>query len=88
VFTAFYRAWTPPDDVINTASDVVVRVVIGRDGSILSSTISKRSGTSSLDRSVERALQRAKLPPFPKESSDSERTYDIIFDLQARNSIG
>jgi TonB family protein len=89
VFTAYYRAWRPPEDVIETAHDVSARVVVSRDGTILSATVIKRSGKDSLDHSVERALRDVNdLPPFPKESSDLERSFLIIFDLQARNKLG
>ena len=65
------------------------RIVVARDGSIISAELVRRSGNPQVDRSVERALRAVtKLPPFPAGSHDEERTFTIQFDLQSKEGTG
>jgi len=60
---------------------------VARDGSILSAEIVSRSGHREMDRSVDQALRLvSKLPPFPESARDSERTFLIRFNLEAKLS--
>ncbi len=89
VYTYYFRAWNAPEEVISSEATVEARVVVSRDGTIVSATVSKRSGNQALDRSVEKALRKVNhLPEFPKETSDSERTFRIIFDLESKRILG
>jgi len=69
---------------------VLVRVVIARDGAVVSSDIRRPSGNAALDRSVRAALDRVRNigRPFPESSSDSRREFDIIFTLESTGSAG
>ena len=89
--TIYTEAWLTPDDVADDAATVRVEVTIARDGRIVSSSVLKRSGISSLDKSVQAALdrvERRRLPPFPEGASDTQRTFKINFNLKTKRSLG
>ena len=89
--TIYTEAWLTPDDVTDDAATVRVEVRIARDGRIVSSSVLKRSGISSLDKSVQAALdrvERRRLPPFPEGASDTQRTFKINFNLKTKRSLG
>lgn len=84
------RAWRAPDEVPENSAVVTARVVIGRDGRVLSSEIVSKSGVAALDKSVAAALGRVTTigRPFPEESKDDRKTFLIDFDLRAKRGIG
>jgi len=92
VVKSYYdQAWIDPEDVSEDAATVKVKVVIGRDGSVNSDSIIKRSGVPALDKSVQNALDRVRLrglPPFPEGAKESQRTYIINFNLKAKRLVG
>ena len=92
VVKSYYdQAWIDPEDVSEDAATVKVKVVIGRDGSVNSDSIMKRSGVPALDKSVQNALDRVRLrglPPFPEGAKESQRTYIINFNLKAKRLVG
>jgi TonB family protein len=89
VASYYYRAWITPDNSSSRLAAPEARVTIARDGSIISAELSRPSGDRSLDRSVERALQDVtKLPPFPASTRETQRTYVIRFNLEAKEMSG
>jgi len=92
VVKSYYdQAWIDPEDVSEDAATVKVKVVIGRDGSVNADSITKRSGISALDKSVQNALDRVRirgLPPFPEGAKEYQRTYIINFNLKAKRLVG
>jgi TonB family protein len=91
VQTVYDQAWLEPQDVSRTDLAVLVEVVIRKDGKVLSDAIVRTSGLSSLDRSVQAALDRVRvggLPPFPQETRDMQRTFRIEFNLRSRRLSG
>lgn len=83
------HAWIDPDEVNDDAATVKVKVVVARDGSITSDSITGRSGISALDKSVQHALDRVRqLPPFPEGAKERERTFIINFNLKAKRLTG
>ena len=89
VRSVYDSAWSAPADAPDDSAKVQIKVVIARDGQIVSSEITRKSGNVSLDKSVQRALNAVrKFPPFPAESSDRERIFIINFDLRAKRQIG
>ncbi len=88
----FYEtAWIPPAAGRGDEPAVEVEVVIGKDGTIISQRIAKKSGRRELDNSVQNALNRvfrAKAPKFPEGSTDEKRTFRINFDLTERLNVG
>ena len=91
IFNAYFHAWTAPEEIADRLADVDTKIVVARDGTILSAEIVRRSEHREMDRSVEQALRRVtKLPPFPESAHDSERTFIIHFnlDLESKRSPG
>jgi len=90
VQSLYQRGWNPPVEVTEDASVVQARVVIGRDGRIVSSEIVEKSGIATLDRSVRLLLDRITTigKPFPDEAKETTRSYLINFNLKARRSLG
>ena len=88
VKTIYEREWVLPD---TAADDAItkVKVTIASDGRVISSDIVRASGESSVDKSVQRTLDRVRfIRPFPEGSKDKERTYTINFSLRAKRLLG
>jgi TonB family protein len=82
-----YRsAWAPlkPRELSERSASVLVRVIIARDGTVLSSQIRRRSGHAALDSSVRTVLDRVRTigRPFPEGARDTQREFEIEFNLQ------
>ena len=89
VKTYYDQAWIDPEEVSEDATTVKVKVVIARDGAVITDAILKRSGIPALDKSVENALNRVRqLPPFPEGAKDAQRTFIINFNLKAKRLLG
>ncbi len=90
IYTIYYNAWHPPDLSTDDDSTTQARIVIARNGDILSFRIEKKSGNTALDKSVEAALRRVEKIPvtFPETSKDSQRSFIINFNLKAKNQPG
>jgi periplasmic protein TonB len=89
VQSIYYHAWITQDSVADRVAGPVARIVVARDGTILSAELVTPSGDPSLDKSVERALRAVtKLPPFPAGAREEERTFRIRFNLDAKKATG
>lgn len=80
-------AWMILPDLDDSDAIALVRVTIARSGKVIESRIIRKSSSAIMDKSVQRALDRVKgegLPPFPAFIKDSERTFDIEFNLKAK----
>jgi TonB family protein len=89
VKSIYEHAWLPPDD--NSSDDAItkVSVTIFRSGQVKSSRIIRGSGDSSVDRSIQRTLDRVTfIAPFPEGTKDQERTFTINFNLKAKRLAG
>ena len=87
---AYRRAWKAPAELSSSSAEVIVQVVIARDGRVVMgrTRITKRSGVRALDDSVERALKLESVEPFPLHSQDLERIFNIHFDLKSKAYSG
>ena len=89
VKSIYEQAWTPPDDTASDDAIAKVSVTIGRDGAVISSRILNPSGDASVDRSVQRTLDRVNfVAPFPDGAREKERTFIINFNLKAKRLLG
>jgi protein TonB len=89
IFTIYNRAWIRPDDVASRLASADVKIIVARDGTIISAELISRSGEPALDRSVRRALDAVpSLPPFPASARDEQRTFIIRFNLESKESSG
>jgi len=83
----YEAAWIVSPDLNNDDAVALVRVTIARNGKVIESRIIRKSSSTIMDRSVQRALDRVKsegLPPFPAFLKDADRTFDIEFNLKAK----
>ena len=81
--------WNPPDDTASDDAIAKVSVTISRDGAVISSRILNPSGDASVDRSVQRTLDRVNfVSPFPDGAKEKERTFIINFNLKAKRLLG
>jgi len=88
---AYDSAWQVLPDLSNQDFATLVRVTISREGRVTMSQILRRSGNASMDKSVQRALDKVKLmglPPFPDFIKDSERSFTIEFNLKTKRLLG
>jgi periplasmic protein TonB len=89
VLTVYDENWTIPPSLTDEEATTKVSVTIARDGRVIDSRIVRRSGNSTLDRSVERTLEKVKfIHEFPEGSRDQERTYIFSFSLRLKHLLG
>jgi TonB family protein len=85
----YWEAWTAPEDTASDQAVTKVTVTIESDGTVLSARIINPSGDASVDRSVQRALDRVTfIAPFPEGAKEKQRTYTINFNLKAKRLTG
>ena len=89
VKSIYEHAWLPSDDTTSDEAITKVTVTISREGKVKSSRIIKGSGDSSVDKSIQRTLDRVTfIAPFPEGTKDQERTFTINFNLKAKRLAG
>jgi TonB family protein len=89
IFNAYYHAWKTPEETTDRLAVADAKIVVSRDGTIVSAEIVSKSGDAAVDRSVQRALDQVKtLPPFPEKAKDTQRSFLIRFNLEAKQSSG
>jgi len=87
--SAYWNVWLLPSDTVNETSTVKVSVTLRRDGSVISARIQTRSGNSSLDASVQRALDKVSfVAPFPPSMKEAQKTFWLEFDPKAKRMMG
>ncbi len=88
IISLYYHAWTP-GEVTSKNAVVNVKIVVARDGSIISVEFVSKSGDAAYDRSVQRALDAIKsLPPFPASTTDAQRGFLMRFTPELKESAG
>jgi periplasmic protein TonB len=81
VVSMYHRAWRSPDNMSAATAVVRFSVTIARDGTVISAHIVTSSGDANVDDAVQRMLDRVSfIHPFPEDTKDKERTYNIDFD--------
>lgn len=89
VISVYQHAWVKPDDVSQEVTIVQATVTIARNGTVLSAHITKSSGNSSVDKSVQRTLERVKfVAPFPEGAKEPQRDFNLEFNLKAKQLHG
>lgn len=89
VRSIYYNAWHPPAAISNENAVTRAEVVVARDGTVISARIVSPSGEPAMDASVRQVLERVKhLVPLPEESTETQRTLRIVFDLKAKRESG
>lgn len=84
------RAWNVTPDLTDDDSSATARVTIRRDGTVSNATLNRPSANASLNKSVRRALDAVREigKPFPEGARESERTFNIEFNLKTRRAVG
>jgi TonB family protein len=87
VKSIYYNAWNLPDSASSDEASPKVRIVVARDGSVISAHIIEPSGDAAVDDSVQRTLDRVTfIRPFAEDATENERTFTIKFDAQTKRS--
>ena len=89
VQSIYWHDWTPSGDTASDEAVTKATVTIASDGTVLSARIITPSGDASVDKSVQRTLDRVRyIAPFPEGAKERQRTYRIKFDLKAKRLTG
>jgi TonB family protein len=84
IASKFYNAWNPAFSLSEDTPDVTVSVTISRDGSC-TGHITKHSGNSNMDKSVQNALEIVNfIEPFPASFTEQQMTVPIVFNLRVK----
>lgn len=79
----YNNAWTSPSTLTECSLRTIAQITIRRDGTVISAKITRFSGDKDLDNSVKKTIDSIhQVPAFPKNSTDSTRTYSIGFNLK------
>ena len=63
---------------------VKVRLVIARNGRVISARVTSQSGLASWDRAVQKALDRVKfIKPFPESMKGAQQTFNLNFNSRS-----
>ncbi len=86
----YMDAWQKPAELQAGDFSVMVKVVIRRDGTVESSSVTDPSGIAKLDKSVRDVLARVKTigKEFPEGAREEKRSYTIEFNLKATTGAG
>lgn len=90
VRTVYDRNWREPASSVEGNPVAKARIVIARDGRVLSADIVETSGQPAMDRSVQEVLGRIKNigRPFPDGAKDDQRSFILNFNLKAKLGLG
>jgi TonB family protein len=89
VKTVYENAWIVPDGVTDDSATTEASVTIARDGTVVSSKITRSSGNAEADRSVQRTLDRVRFAaPLPDDAKENQRPVDIKFSVRAKRGLG
>jgi TonB family protein len=89
VKSAYEKEWLLPDGVDDDQATAVVSVTIAKDGSVIRSSIVRRSGNVIVDQSVDATLRRVRYAaPLPEDAKETERTVTINFNVKAKQGLG
>lgn len=90
VRTIYDKNWREPASGVEGNPIAKARIVIARDGRVVSSQITGSSGQPAMDRSVQDVLDRIKNigRPFPQGAKDQERSFILNFNLKAKLGLG
>jgi outer membrane biosynthesis protein TonB len=87
VKSVYTRNWNVPDGASDGAV-ISVSVTIARNGDVVSSRITHRSGDAIADSSVEILLDRVHyVAPLPEDSKEDQRTVQIDFSVRAAKRL-
>jgi len=78
ILTRYYEAWDVPDNAPDLK--VYVSITLARDGTVVTSRITKPSGNTALDESVQKTLDRVKfVAPLPENETEDSKEFSFGF---------
>lgn len=85
----YEQMWITPPNLSEATAVVSVTVTVGRDGQVLSWRLHRPTGNAAIDKSVRETLEKVRqFEPFPASFRESQRTFNIDFNLKAKRSAG
>lgn len=85
----YEQMWLTPSSLADSSSVVAVTVTVARNGRVLEWRVVKASGNGAIDRSVRETLQKVmQFEPFPASFRESQKTFNIDFNLKAKRNTG
>ena len=76
-------------DLPNRAATLDIEHIVTRLRGVISARVVTRSGDASVDRSVERGLERVTfIGPFPDGAKEPEKTFILTFNLKSKRMNG
>jgi TonB family protein len=85
VKSIYTDAWLAPVGVTDDSATTTAEITIARDGRVISATITRFSGNSAVDQSVQATLDRVRVAvPLPDDAKEDRRTVTINFNLKAK----
>jgi TonB family protein len=89
VKSIYENAWVVPDGILDDRATTVASVTIARDGTVVKSRITSRSGNPAVDQSVQATLDRiTHAVPLPDTAKEDQRTVTINFNVRAKQGLG
>jgi len=80
VISVYNNAWQSPAGMAADNVNVLFKVTIARDGTVISAHIVTPSGDPNVDAAIQRMLDRVTfIAPFPESMTENEKTYPINF---------
>jgi len=89
IYTVYLNAWVAPEDATSDSGVVEATITIARDGTVISSKLTSKSGDPEMDASVQRTLSRVATigRSFPEGVKENERTYVLRFDIKMKRGV-
>jgi len=85
----YEQMWITPPNLSEANAVVSVTVTVGRDGRVQSWRLNRPTGNAAIDKSVRETLEKVRqFEPFPASFRESQRTFNIDFNLKAKRSSG
>lgn len=85
----YEQAWLVPPNLNDSLAVVSITVTVARNGRVLDWQVNKPSSNSAIDKSVRETLQKViQFEPFPASFRESQRTFNIDFNLKAKRTSG
>lgn len=89
VHSIYDHAWIEPSGAADGRGTAKATIIIARDGSVISASLTSPSGNAALDQSVRTVLDRVReVPAFPAGAKEERRTVVINFKLIANRLPG
>lgn len=86
--TVYTEAWNVPDGADDDAT-ITTSVTIAKDGTVIRSSITRRSGNAIADASVQLTLDRVRhAVPLPDDAKEDQRTVTVTFSVKAKRLLG